>query len=74
MATYCLKCSGMKKDSLCECSAPIDGPRETLRDKFAIAALCTVVNFQPDKDTVEGLAEGCYKIADAMLAERSKTK
>lgn len=46
-------------------------PVETLRDRFAMAALTGLV---AHRDLADGLDVICYGIADAMLAERAKGK
>lgn len=51
----------------------------TLRDQFAMACLTSGCSFgtsrlyvQPGVSTEEAVARFCYRVADAMLAERSK--
>lgn len=48
----------------------------SLRDYFAAAALNAVVAYWQDPDDIldtPAIAVDCYKISDAMLAERSRT-
>jgi hypothetical protein len=50
-------------------------PGMTLRDYFAAATLQVLVTCHSiDADTREEFAEEAYKLADAMIAERAKTK
>jgi hypothetical protein len=50
-------------------------PGMTLRDWFAGQAMVRVIKLY-DKlpDSAELLAEGCYRIADALLAEKDRTR
>ena len=57
-------------------SAPMSTETETLRDKFAMAALTGMPANETSLDgyySSEGAAERAYKLADAMLAERIKS-
>jgi hypothetical protein len=50
-------------------------PKMTLRDYFAAKAMSALIGDQVDKHgyaTVHGIASEAYKMADAMLKERSK--
>lgn len=56
-------------------------PTMTLRDYFAAAALTGIQGnsdyqtaFNYDKASVEGVAEHCYRLADAMLSAREEGK
>lgn len=47
----------------------------SLRDYFAAQAISTMIHLSQDADggwSVENVANGCYNLADAMLAARSK--
>jgi hypothetical protein len=46
--------------------------RITLRDYFAGQALNALINDIDNTTTVEMCASACYKMADAMIAERGK--
>ena len=49
---------------------PLDINKETLRDRFAMAALTAIVS--QDDDVPNGYAKSAYEIADAMLEARGK--
>ena len=58
---------------------PKENQEETLRDKFAMAALNALATDHPEAKSIEEwnwdfMAETAYKAADAMLAARVKKK
>lgn len=41
-----------------------------MRDYFAAKALSGLINYSPDKEEHESIAELCYQLADAMIKAR----
>lgn len=53
-------------------NADIETAKFTLRDKFALAAMQTMLETQNNKMTYEDIAELAYSMADTMIKTRNK--
>lgn len=53
-------------------NADIETAQFTLRDKFALAAMQTMLETQNNKMTYEDIAELAYNMADIMIKTRNK--
>lgn len=56
----------------CQINAGIETAQFTLRDKFALAAMQTMLETQNTKMTYEDIAELAYSMADTMIKTRNK--
>jgi hypothetical protein len=52
----------------------VENPGMTLRDYFAARAMTGLLACPNYDDYPERTAEACYRLADAMIAERGKSK